>query len=64
MSIRVYELAKKLGLESKELLVQLTQAGEFVRSASSTPVVERGELRDQFRRAADRRTSHCPAIMR
>lgn len=36
MSIRVYELAKKLGLESKELLAQLKQMGEFVRSASST----------------------------
>jgi hypothetical protein len=44
MSIRVYELAKKLGLESKELLAQLKQMGEFARSASSTieaPVVQK-----------------------
>lgn len=42
--VRVYELAKKLGLESKELLAVLNDMGEFVRSASSTieaPVVRR-----------------------
>ncbi len=42
--VRVYELAKKLGLESKELLAALKEMGEFVRSASSTieaPVVRR-----------------------
>ena len=42
--VRVYELAKELGLESKELLQTLNDMGEFVRSASSTieaPVVRR-----------------------
>ncbi|MFC2758199.1 translation initiation factor IF-2 N-terminal domain-containing protein, partial [Propionibacterium acidifaciens] len=42
--VRVYELAKELGLESKELLAKLKDMGEFVRSASSTieaPVVRR-----------------------
>jgi translation initiation factor IF-2 len=34
--LRVYELAKDLGLESKELLAKLQEVGEFVRSASST----------------------------
>lgn len=40
----MYELAKELGLESKELLRILNDRGEFVRSASSTveaPVVRR-----------------------
>jgi translation initiation factor IF-2 len=42
--VRVYELAKELGLESKELLQTLNNMGEFVRSASSTieaPVVRK-----------------------
>jgi len=42
--VRVYELAKDLGLESKELLSKLQEVGEFVRSASSTieaPVVRK-----------------------
>ena len=42
--VRVYELAKELGMESKELLSILNDMGEFVRSASSTieaPVVRR-----------------------
>ncbi|HET9126904.1 MAG TPA: translation initiation factor IF-2 [Propionibacteriaceae bacterium] len=42
--VRVYELAKELGLESKDLLKTLGDMGEFVRSASSTieaPVVRR-----------------------
>ena len=44
MAVRVYELAKELGLESKELLSTLKGMGEFVRSASSTieaPVVRK-----------------------
>ena len=47
--VRVYELAKELGLESKELLAKLAEVGEFVRSASSTveaPVVRK--LMDKF----------------
>ncbi|AXE38483.1 translation initiation factor IF-2 [Acidipropionibacterium virtanenii] len=47
--VRVYELAKELGLTSKQLLGKLGDMGEFVRSASSTieaPVVRR--VRDQL----------------
>ncbi|WP_454854450.1 translation initiation factor IF-2 [Promicromonospora soli] len=47
--VRVYELAKELGVESKTLLGELKSAGEYVRSASSTlepPVVRR--MRDKF----------------
>ncbi|MBC7464063.1 MAG: translation initiation factor IF-2 [Actinobacteria bacterium] len=42
--VRVHELAKQLGMESKEVLVKLQEMGEFVRSASSTveaPVVRK-----------------------
>ena len=42
--VRVYELAKELGVESKTVLSMLKDMGEFVRSASSTveaPVVRR-----------------------
>ena len=34
--VRVYELAKELGVESKTVLSMLKDMGEFVRSASST----------------------------
>jgi len=47
--VRVYELAKELGVESKVLVAKLQDMGEFVRSASSTiepPVVRR--LREEF----------------
>ena len=43
-ALRVHELAKELGIESKEMLVYLKDAGEFVKSASSIvqpPVVKR-----------------------
>ncbi|MCE1180163.1 MAG: translation initiation factor IF-2 [Micrococcales bacterium] len=47
--VRVYELAKELGVESKTLLNHLKEQGEFVRSASSTiepPVVRK--IRENF----------------
>jgi len=47
--VRVYELAKELGVESKVLLSHLKEQGEFVRSASSTiepPVVRK--VRESF----------------
>jgi translation initiation factor IF-2 len=47
--VRVYELAKELGVESKILLNHLKENGEFVRSASSTiepPVVRK--IRETF----------------
>ncbi len=42
--VRVHELAKQLGMSSKEVLAKLQELGEFVRSASSTveaPVVRK-----------------------
>ena len=47
--VRVYELAKELGVESKVLVTKLQEMGEFVRSASSTveaPVVRK--LREAY----------------
>ena len=47
--VRVYELAKEFGVESKAVMAKLEEMGEFVRSASSTieaPVVRR--LKEQF----------------
>ncbi len=47
--VRVYELAKELGVESKVVMTKLNEMGEFVRSASSTveaPVVRR--LKEAF----------------
>ncbi|MFC6092888.1 translation initiation factor IF-2 N-terminal domain-containing protein, partial [Saccharothrix lopnurensis] len=46
---RVHELAKELGVTSKELLTKLADQGEYVKSASSTveaPVARR--LRDAY----------------
>ncbi|MGH3678561.1 MAG: translation initiation factor IF-2 N-terminal domain-containing protein, partial [Mycobacterium sp.] len=46
---RVHELAKELGVTSKEVLARLSEQGEFVKSASSTveaPVARR--LRASF----------------
>src|SRR5579863_1853062 len=47
--VRVYELAKEFGVESKAVMAKLQDMGEFVRSASSTieaPVVRR--LKEAF----------------
>jgi len=47
--VRVYELAKEFGVESKAVMAKLQEMGEFVRSASSTieaPVVRR--LKEAF----------------
>src|SRR5579863_4164754 len=47
--VRVYELAKEFGVESKAVMAKLEDMGEFVRSASSTieaPVVRR--LKEAF----------------
>src|SRR3954467_14049257 len=46
---RVHELAKELGVTSKQVLARLSDQGEFVKSASSTveaPVARR--LRESF----------------
>ncbi|GAP56093.1 translation initiation factor IF-2, partial [Arthrobacter sp. Hiyo6] len=42
--VRVHELAKELGITSKDAVTKLQELGEFVRSASSTieaPVVRK-----------------------
>ncbi|HVU73039.1 MAG TPA: translation initiation factor IF-2 N-terminal domain-containing protein, partial [Mycobacteriales bacterium] len=42
--VRVHELAKELGTDSKTILAKLKELGEFVKSASSTveaPVVRK-----------------------
>ncbi|MGQ0624052.1 MAG: translation initiation factor IF-2 [Sporichthyaceae bacterium] len=70
--VRVYELAKELGIESKVVMAKLTELGEFVRSASSTieaPVVRK--LQEAFpggapakpaaRRAAPKAAPAAPA---
>ncbi|MFH5822511.1 translation initiation factor IF-2 [Georgenia sp. AZ-5] len=47
--VRVHELAKELGVDSKTVLAKLREQGEFVKSASSTieaPVIRR--LREAF----------------
>ncbi|MDQ3616891.1 MAG: translation initiation factor IF-2 [Actinomycetota bacterium] len=56
--VRVHELAKELGVESKEVLSKLKDMGEFVKSASSTvepPVVKRFNDRygDELRAASE-----------
>ncbi len=51
--VRVHELAKELGITSKDAVTKLQELGEFVRSASSTieaPVVRK--LRNAFPDAA------------
>ncbi|MFF4492093.1 translation initiation factor IF-2 [Streptomyces sp. NPDC001544] len=70
--VRVYELAKEFGVESKVVMAKLQELGEFVRSASSTieaPVVRK--LTDAFqgggngkpapRKAAPRPAAPSPA---
>lgn len=56
--VRVYELAKELGIESKQLLAQLRTMGEFVRSASSLlePCVAR-KVKETFAAGARPSTS-------
>ena len=47
--MRVHELAKELGITSKELMGHLKEAGEFVKSSSSSlepPVVR--QMREKF----------------
>ncbi len=60
--VRVYELAKELGIESKVLVTKLQDMGEFVRSASSTveaPVVRK--LREAYPAPAAADAAAAPA---
>ncbi|MCC3273114.1 translation initiation factor IF-2 [Arthrobacter zhangbolii] len=59
--VRVHELAKELGITSKDAVAKLQELGEFVRSASSTieaPVVKK--LRGAFP-ASDNKAAASPA---
>ena len=61
--VRVYELAKEFGVESKAVMDQLKEMGEFVRSASSTieaPVVRR--LKESFSATAASAGSASSAV--
>ena len=60
--VRVHELAKELGITSKDAVAKLQELGEFVRSASSTieaPVVKK--LRGAFPDASAAKTAAAPA---
>ncbi|MCR6689660.1 translation initiation factor IF-2 [Cellulomonas sp.] len=60
--LRVYELAKELGVDSKTIMTKLTEMGEFVRSASSTiepPVVRK--LRDVYPASGGASAASAPA---
>ncbi|MFE4666395.1 translation initiation factor IF-2 [Streptomyces sp. NPDC056716] len=60
--VRVYELAKEFGVESKVVMAKLQELGEFVRSASSTieaPVVRK--LTDAFQQGSGNGRSARPA---
>lgn len=59
---RVHELAKELGVTSKQVLERLKEQGEFVKSASSTveaPVARR--LRESFPKAGAAKEAAAPA---
>ncbi|MFF3330120.1 translation initiation factor IF-2 [Streptomyces sp. NPDC002888] len=60
--VRVYELAKEFGVESKVVMAKLQELGEFVRSASSTieaPVVRK--LTDAFQGGGNGKSAAKPA---
>ncbi|MGW1170357.1 translation initiation factor IF-2 [Streptomyces sp. NPDC002550] len=60
--VRVYELAKEFGVESKVVMAKLQELGEFVRSASSTieaPVVRK--LTDAFQGGGSGKSAAKPA---
>ncbi|MFZ3415785.1 translation initiation factor IF-2 [Arthrobacter sp. 3Tela_A] len=63
--VRVHELAKELGITSKDAVAKLQELGEFVRSASSTieaPVVKklRGAFPDAASKPAAKPASSAP----
>lgn len=61
---RVHELAKELGVTSKEILTRLNEEGEFIKSASSTveaPVARR--LREFFARQPPSKRQRRPATV-
>ncbi|NEC25681.1 hypothetical protein G3I20_03600, partial [Streptomyces sp. SID8111] len=63
--VRVYELAKEFGVESKVVMAKLQELGEFVRSASSTieaPVVRK--LTDAFQGGGNGKSAAKPGAPR
>src|SRR6201996_2011479 len=63
--VRVYELAKEFGVESKAVMAKLEEMGEFVRSASSTieaPGVRR--VKEAFNGGGRRGGNGCRARRR
>ncbi|MEU1025612.1 translation initiation factor IF-2 N-terminal domain-containing protein, partial [Streptomyces sp. NPDC005904] len=63
--VRVYELAKEFGVESKAVMAKLQELGEFVRSASSTieaPVVRK--LTDAFQQGGSGKSAAKPGAPR
>uniref|UniRef100_UPI0028B0CB6D translation initiation factor IF-2 N-terminal domain-containing protein n=1 Tax=Aeromicrobium sp. TaxID=1871063 RepID=UPI0028B0CB6D len=66
MAVRVHELARELGVESKVVLSTLKEMGEYVKSASSTveaPVVRRlkEEHGDSLRAQGAKKNKKAPA---
>ena len=62
--LRVHELAKQIGVTSKELLATLKEEGEFVKTASSTiepPVVKKMKALYEERAAAEGGKEEAPA---
>ena len=60
--LRVHELAKELGITSKELMGHLKEAGEFVKSSSSSlepPVVR--QMREKFATAPKTKKAEAKA---
>ena len=54
MSIRIYELSKKIGMENKELLTLLNKQGYEVKSASSTiDNISADSLIEKYQKSAD-----------
>ena len=62
MALRVYDIAKELGIDTKDALAKLEQLGEYVKSGSSTitpPVAKK--LRDAFPNAKPKAEPAAPA---
>ncbi len=55
MSIRIYELSKKIGMENKELITLLNKRGHEVKSASSTvDNISADSLIEEYQKSADK----------
>ena len=62
--LRVHELAKQLGVTSKELLATLKEQGEFVKTASSTiepPVVKKMRAHYEAQSGGEKPSGDQPA---